>query len=408
MSRQVRPKTRGVGDPFGAMPTGSWVAPILSIVGLVVVLLVSLSLLGVDLRIGTPGTGNTRGNGGTVNRTPAPSGVVLPEPEAAFPGSIVYAKAGNIWIQTGDAVRQLTDSGRDSMPSWSPDGTTIHFIRTTIEMGVWPAQGQDRRYEMTIPNLMAAAADGSTKPERLRTGKFKKRGNTWFYWMRQPVLSPNGRTFALVSDGPDPTRANVVLQFWDSETKKTTVPDVTEIPPLGHQDPTWRPDGKMLFYVRNGREGAKGAPIIYRWDVAKKTSGAVTGPGYLEPSFSPDGRYIAATRINAFGSDVVILDAVRGRELLRLTTDGASWAPAWSPAGDAIAFFHIDGQIVDLRMAVLDGRAPNWTVAEIKGLTTVSGLDGSSRPDWFIPADLLPATPPPSVPASASPSSSAP
>ena len=136
------------------------------------------------------------------------------------------------------------------------------------------------------------------------------------------------------------------------------MPDVTEIPPLGHQDPVWRPDGKQLFYVRNGREGAKGAPIIYRWDVAKKTSSAVTGPGYLEPSFSPDGKYIAATRINAFGSDVVILDAVRGRELLRLTTDGASWAPTWSPKGDAIAFFHIDGQIVDLKMAVAGRQGP--------------------------------------------------
>ena len=408
MSRQVRPKTRGVGDPFGAMPVGSWIAPVLSIVGLLLVLVVSLNLLGVDLKIGTPVTGGDGGNGGTVTRTPAPSNVVLPEPEAAFAGSIVYAKGGNIWIQTGDEVRELTTAGTDSMPSWSPDGKTIYFIRTTQEIGVWPAQGQDRRYQMTIPNLMAIKADGSAKPERLRTGKFKKKGDTWFYWMRQPVLSPNGKTFALVSDGPDPTKSDVVLQFWDQTTKKSSYPDVTEIPPLGHQDPAWRPDGKQLFYVRNGREGAKGAPIIYRWDVVKKTSTPVTGPGYLEPSFSPDGKYIAATRINAFGSDVVILDAVRGRELLRLTTDGASWAPTWSPKGDAIAFFHIDGQIVDLKEVVLEGTAPNWTIAETKALTNVSGLDGSSRPDWFIPADELPATPAPTLPASASPSPSAP
>ncbi len=44
----------------------------------------------------------------------------------------------------------------------------------------------------------------------------------------------------------------------------------------------------------------------------------------------------------------MILDAANGRELLRLTDDGASWAPVWSPAGDAIAFLHIEGQIVDL------------------------------------------------------------
>ena len=86
---------------------------------------------------------------------------------------------------------------------------------------------------------------------------------------------------------------------------------------------------------------------------------------------------------------------------------GAAAILATAPKGDAIAFFHIDGQIVDLRMAVLDGKAPNWTVAETKALTNVSGLDGSSRPDWFIPADQLPATPAPTLPPSASPSPSA-
>ena len=410
MSRQLRPKSRGVGDPFGAMPVSSWVAPVLSGLGLVAVFLVTISLLGVDLSFGAGGTagagGNTGNAAGTTNRTPAPSNVVLPEPEAAFEGSIVYAKAGNIWVQTGDVVRQLTNSGMDSMPSWSPDGTTVYYIQTTEEPGLWPSQGNDRRYLMTVPNLMSVAADGTGKPERLRTGKYQKKGKTWFYWMRQPVMSPDGKTFALVSDGPDPTKSDVILQFWDPAKNKTTIPKVSELPPLGHQDPAWRPDGKILLYVRNGREGVKGAPVIYRWDVVKKTYAPVTGPGYLEPSFSPDGRYITATRIDAFGSDIVILDANGGRELLRVTKDDASWAPVWSPAGDAIAFFHIDGQIVDLRMAVLDGAAPNWTIKETKALTTVSGLDGSSRPDWFIPADLLPATPPPSVPASAVPSAS--
>ena len=66
---------------------------------------------------------------------------------------------------------------------------------------------------------------------------------------------------AMVSDRPDPSQSDVVLQFYDLITKKSTVPTLAETPPLGHQDPTWRPDGKVLLYVRNGRDGPKGAPV---------------------------------------------------------------------------------------------------------------------------------------------------
>ena len=41
-----------------------------------------------------------------------------------MPGTIVYAKDGNVWLQTGDQATQLTDArqGNDSMPSFSEDG----------------------------------------------------------------------------------------------------------------------------------------------------------------------------------------------------------------------------------------------------------------------------------------------
>jgi Tol biopolymer transport system component len=93
--------------------------------------------------------------------------------------------------------------------------------------------------------------------------------------------------------------------------------------------------------------------------------------------------------------------------VLRVTDDDASWSPAWSPRGDAIAFLHISGQIVDLRMATLDGSGANVAVKDTFDLTRVSGLDGASRPSWFIPADQLPPpspSPSPSTSPAASPS----
>ncbi len=395
-----RPRVR---DPYSLLPDRSWLAPAISVAGLAVVAAATLSLLGGTIPF-IGGSGNANLGGGGATRTAAPSNVVV-VPEVTFPGSIIYAKAGNIWIQRGRDVRQLTTGGRDSMPSWSSDGKSVYFIRTTDAVGLWPAQGVERHYQETIPAIVRVDVNEAGEPELILSATINTNGRSWFSWIRQPVVSPDGKTIAMVSDGPDPTTSDVVLQLYDLTTRKRTVPQVSESAPLGHQDPAWRADGTFLLYVRNGREGARGAPEIFRWDVAQGKATQVTGPGYLEPSYSPDGKYIAATRTSSFGNDVVILDAAHGRELLRVTSDDASWAPVWSPAGDAIAFLHIDGQIVDLKLAELGGSGPDWTVTDTLDLTQVSGLDGGSRPAWYIPPDELPATPAPTI--APSPSASA-
>lgn len=400
MSRSPARRAARVRDPFGLLPDRSLVAPGLSLLGLLLVGWLTVALMNGTI----PFVGGSGIAGGIANRTPAPSNVVV-VPDVSFPGAIVYAKAGNIWVQEGHDVRQLTGGGHDSMPSWGPDGQSVYFVRTTEEQGLWPAQGTDRHYRMDVPALMRVRADGAAEPEVLLTGRIKRDTRSWFYWIRQPVLSADGRTIAMISDGPDPTESDAVLQFYDLTTEERSIPEVPENVPLGHQDPSWRADGKFLLYVRNGRSGSRGAPVVYRWDVGQQTSTPLTGPGYLEPTYSPDGRYIAATRTSAYGNDVVILDAAHGRELLRVTDDGRSWAPVWSPAGDAIAFLHIEGLIVDLKMASLDGTAPGWTVGETIDLTQVSGLDGGSRPDWFVAPEDLPPTPPPTVAPAASGSS---
>lgn len=379
-------------DPYRLLPDRSWLAPGLSVVGLLIVGSLTLGVLNGSV----PFLGGS-GGGGISSRTPAPSNVVVVVPEVSFPGAIVYAKAGNIWVQQGGAARQLTSGGRDSMPSWAPDGQSVYFVRTTEEQGLWPAQGANRHYRMDVPALMRVDTDGVTQPAVLLTGRIRRDERSWFYWIRQPDVSADGMTVAMISDGPDPSESDAVLQFYDLRTEDRTVPDVPENVPLGHQDPSWRADGRFLLFVRNGRSGSRGAPVVYRWNVAEATATPITGPGYLEPRYSPDGKYIVATKTSAFGNDIVVLDAAHGRELLRVTDDGRSWAPIWSPAGDAIAFLHIDGLIVDLRMASLDGVAPSWTVGETLDLTQVSGLDGGSRPDWYVAPDDIPATPAPTV-----------
>ena len=403
---------RATRDPYGLLPKGTPIAAALSIAGLVVIALVTISLGSGQLPVPI-GVTNPNPNASGDNeppRTPTPSGVVVvpsDEPGITVPGTLVYAKDGNIWIQSAGVATQLTSSGTDSMPSFSADGSFVYFVRTRPMQGRWPVNGQVQGYAMDVPSVMRVPTKGGT-PGRIVDGLVDPSGSLkWMGFIREPVLSPDGSTLAVASDMPDPTRSDVTLKLYNMKTGHWTDPGLDEVPPLGHQDPAWRPDGKAVAYVRADRDGAKGTPRIYLYTSATRKTRAITGPGYLQPSWSPDGKYIAATRTSAIGTDVVILNAANGSELLRVTNDGDSWAPVWSPAGDQVAFLHVAGQVVDLRLAQLDGSAPAWTVKSTLDLTTAAGLDGVSRPGWYVPPEQIPAqTAAPSDSSSASPSGS--
>ena len=49
-----------------------------------------------------------------------------------------------------------------------------------------------------------------------------------------------------------------------------------------------------------------------------------------------------------------MLDGHDLTEIIRLTQDGDSFGPAWSPNGDQIAYLHRDGQAIDLRIMSID------------------------------------------------------
>jgi len=383
------------------MPAGAPVAAIISIVGLLAIAVATFSLGSGRIPIAVGGGPDASGGNGGVTKTPTPSNVVnVPDdPLADVPGSIVYAKDGNIWIQSGRKATQLTDAGTDSMPSFAADGASVYFVRTRAMQGYWTVSGRGTNYTMDVPSIMQVPVTGGT-PELVFDGLVDPPGRLrWMGWIREPVVSPDGKTIAMATDLPDPTRSDVVIKLLTLGSNKIKDPGLSQVAPLGHQDPAWRPDGARLLYVRSDRDGAKGTPRIYSYNPATGKTAPLSAPGYLHPSWSPDGRYVAATRTTAFGTDVVILDASTGAELLALTSDGRSWAPAWSPRGDEIAFLHVDGQVVDLRLIALEGTGPTWTAKPPLDLTTAAGLDGVSRPDWFIPADQLPATPAPSTPA---------
>lgn len=355
-------------------------------IGLIVVATFSLAVLTGNLGF----LAGSRGSSGPV-RTPTPSNVVIVDPRADVLGTILYVKSGNLWLQRGATAAPLTSGGHDSMPSFSADGQWVYFIRTVDEQGRWPVNGRSVRFNLETPTLMRVRLDGVADPEALLVGRFSTRTYTWSYFIRQPVASPDGTKIVVVTDGPNPTESDIVLKELDLATGALTSLKAPQNSPLGHQDPAWSPNGRYLLFVKNARDGSRGEPVLMRYDTTTGDAKSLTGPGYTSPAWSPDGRFVAATRTTSFGTDVVILDAVRGTELLRVTNDERSFNPVWSPAGDSIAYFSIDGGVTDLWSATLVSTSGTPTLdGEALQLTIAAGLDASSRPGWWIPTELLP------------------
>jgi hypothetical protein len=194
----------------------AFVAPLIAIVGLLAITIGSvygISLLSVP---GVPAAGPTNApgvSGGAVgtprvgpNRTPNPTIIITPPPadRPTFTGTILFARAGNIWAATGAELKALTNKGTDSAPAWSPDGSKVYFMQTIQKTADPPWGGS--HYTFYVPSVMSMNADGSDRTQ-IYNGQFKSGGGSWYSTILTPDVNPNGKTIAVVSDGqfvPDP------------------------------------------------------------------------------------------------------------------------------------------------------------------------------------------------------------
>jgi len=401
-TRDPRPAARPVPHrgPFaGVRLDEGTIAPALAAVGLVVVAVLTASLFFGRLPFGTlPGVGPT------LRPTPNPS-TVVPAKKTEVRGTLLFVRNGDVWAASGTQLTQLTDTGADSSPSWSADGEWIYLIETRTAKDVeFPYQGTPSRYTLHYPVIVRMHADGSGRDEvadsLYKTGAGGR--YTYHLWYIEPAPDPKGKRIAIVSDGPQPIGRDPVIQLMPAVGGRLTSLALPYTPQLGLADPTWRPDGGALAYTRYDRSGFEPAHRIAIYDFSTKKVRVLTAPGYAQPAWSPDGRYIAAVRWTSTRRDVVVLDVKTGAEVLAVTSDGHSWAPVWSPAGDVIAFLSSSGQAIDLETVKLVRTGAVFAVAERLPITEDSILDGTSRPTWYVPPEQMP-TPSPVPSATASP-----
>jgi hypothetical protein len=136
----------------------------------------------------------------------------------------------------------------------------------------------------------------------------------------RPAFSPDGRRIAFVR-GYD-------LWLMNADGSRQRKLDRIE------EGPAWSPDSRSIAYQASYRRSGDAYPIaVVNADGRRRV---VVGAGRNHgPSWSPDGRRLVFAREVGDRTDVMVVGA-DGRGLRTLRRNAS--APAWSPAGNAIAF----------------------------------------------------------------------
>lgn len=320
--------------------------------------------------------------------TPAPSDNPNSGPEVTegvtVDGTIAFGRGGSIWSVSGTGLRQLTTATTDAELAWSTDGVWLYAIRHRTETGGrFLGNGSVQKYEMKVPTLLRLSAYGGSE-EVIFDGLIlgSRPALNWSGFMYGPALASDGR-IAVATDYRGRDIGNdVVIRILSSDGSTISTLPLPHIAPFGHQDPVWSPDGKAIYYVQNGLSEGSSSSRIIRYNIAKKSTTRIGEKGLVQPAISPDGRWIAATRISARGTDVVVMVAATGEVVLEMTRTGKSWAPAWSPSGAQLAYLSANGSQASLNLAsfsVAPSGIPNPPVI-VSPLR--DPVDPNVRPAW--------------------------
>jgi dipeptidyl aminopeptidase/acylaminoacyl peptidase len=225
--------------------------------------------------------------------------------------------ASNIWAvaTTGGSELQLTRSGHDSSPVWSPDGKTLAFLSSR--------SGDSQVYLLSMDG-------GEAQPlTKLSTGADMVK------W------SPDGKTLAFTSSVYPDCKDDACNKARDEEKEKSKVKAHVAEHLLYRHWTHWN-DGKRshLFVVpADGSATPRDLTAGANYDIPPDER---SGPGDI--NFSPDGKEICFTAVTdkmeaiSTNGDLFIVP-VAGGEAKRITTQpGFDGNPVYSPDGKYIAY----------------------------------------------------------------------
>jgi Tol biopolymer transport system component len=289
------------------------------------------------------------------------------------------------WVgfHAGDALRRVALSGGAPLKiadvpslayaSWSDDD--IVLFSTAASDGIWrvPAAGgtpeqvtrpdpaaneTQHAFPHVLPGgknaLITVTTAGTAHPALLALDTFKWRTLTQLTITGGARFVPPGYLLFAQSGG----LVAVAIDPQTGDVRGRPIPLIERVDTAlnGSLHLAVSRNGTLVFVPSEMAAPARSLMMVERDGRAQPLQGARTA-SYLHPRISPDARWIAVTLRGDAGSDVWVYDLQRGTRT-RLTSDGASGFPIWTPDGRNVTYYSSAGRLWTLFTRAFDASGP--------------------------------------------------
>src|SRR5262249_14681766 len=253
-----------------------------------------------------------------------PTGNVSPAPQP--PRAAVAALTGSVSLDTADVVRDVR-AGSSAPPIERPRPRSTHWVFAAAALLVFGALVTIALWQLRRPPLPASTLLQLSSERWAGAGSF----------------SPDGTQIAYALAGDDGVNWDIRLKIVGEPESRRLTTD-----PAPEDFPAWSPDGKQIAFLRYANRTFRGLPGLTVGTVhlisplggpARQLSGF---PARLALSWSPDGRWLAASRADSGDK------APGGIHLISMTGEAHAVtfpkppafdvSPAFSPDGRALAY----------------------------------------------------------------------